>query len=502
MTKKHGKKQTQKKAPAAKKTQILFAVFEAVPFIKTGGLGDVGGSLPPAVCKAGADIRVILPKLESIPPEYKSRMKRIAEFSVPLSWRQMYCGIEVLKEKGVTWYFVDNEYYFKRPLPYGYEDDAERIAFFSKAVLESLQHIPDFTPDIIHCNDWHTALTPVFLREHYMQLPLYQKIGTVFSVHNLKYQGIFPASVLGDVLGLADSKPASDQLAYGDAVNYMQGALYYSDRLTTVSPTYAEEICTPYFGEHMDGIFQQRRSILSGILNGIDTYSNSPGRDSFLFQKYNRSTFREGKAANKQALQKKLGLAEEPNTPLLVMITRLTEQKGLDLVLGILDELLCENIQLAVLGVGESKYENAFRHYQHRMPNKVNACITFDPALSSEFYGAADMLLMPSKFEPCGLSQMIAMRYGTIPVVRETGGLKDSVIAYNQYEDAGDGFSFANYNAHELLFTIKHALDIYFNHRGSWEGIIQRAMKKDFSWKASAQEYVRLYEGLIAQRAE
>ncbi len=502
MTKQHGKKKHQNSLAQKKKIQVLFAVFEAVPFIKTGGLGDVGGSLPSAICKAGADMRVMLPKLESIPCEYKDRMKKIAEFSVPLSWRQQYCGIEVLREKGVTFYFIDNEYYFKRPLPYGYDDDAERIAFFSKAILESLQHIPDFSPVLIHCNDWHTALVPVFLREQYMRLPQYQKIGTVFSVHNLKYQGIFPSSVLGDVLGLAGSKPAADQLAFRDAVNYMQGALYYSDRLTTVSPTYAEEICTPYFGEHMEGIFQQRRSILCGILNGIDTYKNAPGRDPFLVQTYNRTTFPEGKSVNKRALQEFLGLAVNPDVPLLVMITRLTEQKGLDLVLGILEELLRENIQLAVLGVGESKYENAFRHYHHTMPDKVNACITFDLELSSRFYAAADMLLMPSKFEPCGLSQMLAMHYGTIPVVRETGGLKDSVIAYNQYDDTGDGFSFANYNAHELLFTIKHALDIYFNHKDSWNGIIKRAMKKDFSWKHSAQEYIRLYEDLIAQRTK
>lgn len=485
------------KKTGEKKLQVLYAVFEADPFIKTGGLGDVGGSLPAAVCKLGVDMRVVLPKLSSIADEYTEQMKKIAEFTVPLGWRNQYCGVEKLKRKGVTCYFIDNEYYFKRPEPYGYHDDGERIAFFSKAVLECIQHLPDFSPEIIHCNDWHTALTPVFLREHYMEIPAYRNMRTVFSIHNLKFQGIFPKDILGNVLGLSYKKAAVDQLSDGDAVNYMQGALYYSDRLTTVSPSYAEEICTPWFGERMEEIFLRRHSILSGILNGIDTYKNSPGRDPHIAEHYNLSTYKKGKAANKAALQKKIGLNPEPDVPLLVIISRLTEQKGLDLVLGVLEELLGENLQLAVLGVGEHKYEQAFSHYQSVMPGKVSACITFDLPMSCQFYAAADMLLMPSKFEPCGLSQMMAMRYGTIPVVRETGGLKDSVIPYNQYDETGDGFSFANYNAHEMLFTIKHALDIYHNRKGSWDSLVKRAMRKDFSWKHSAEKYIQLYEGLI-----
>lgn len=495
-----GRRAKRSPSRAASKMQVLYAVFEADPFIKTGGLGDVGGSLPPAICKAGADMRVVLPKLGSIPTEYKEKMRKIAEFTVPLSWRNQYCGIERLKHKGVTYYFLDNEYYFKRPAPYGYMDDGERIAFFSKAVLECLQHIPDFSPDIIHCNDWHTALVPVFLREHYMGLPDYRKIRTVFSIHNLKFQGIFPDNMLGNVLGLSYNKPAVDQLSYGwDAINFMQGALFYSDRLSTVSPSYAEEICTPWFGENMDRIFRQRRSILSGILNGIDAYANSPGRDVNLEQKYNATTFKKGKAANKAALQRQLGLAENPDIPLLVIISRLTEQKGLDLVLRVLEEMLRENLQLAVLGVGEAKYEDAFLHFQGIMPDKMAAYINFDRPMSSRFYAGADMLLMPSKFEPCGLSQMAAMRYGTLPIVRETGGLKDSVIPYNEFEETGDGFSFANYNAHEMLFTIRYAIDIYCNHRGSWDNMIRRAMRKDFSWKQSAQKYIELYEGLLCQ---
>lgn len=480
-----------------KKPRVLYAIFEADPFIKTGGLGDVGGSLPSAVCKEGADMRVILPKLDSIPAEYKDKMRKIAEFSVPLSWRNQYCGVEMLRRKGVIYYFIDNEYYFKRPAPYGYDDDGERIAFFCKAVLESLQWIPDFSPDILHCNDWHTALIPVFLREQYMALPAYARMRTVFSVHNLKFQGIFPGHLLGDVLGLSDSKPAADQLSCGDAVNYMQGALYYSDRLTTVSPSYAEEIKTSWYGEHMNEIFRQRQSVLTGILNGIDLYRYSPGRDACIARKYNSSTFRKGKPVNKAALQKELGLKQDPDAPLIVMISRLTEQKGMDLVLGILEELLEEDLQLAVLGVGDEKYENALSYYQGLMPGKVSACLTFDLELSSRFYAGADFLLMPSKFEPCGLSQMIAMRYGTIPVVRETGGLKDSVIPYNQFEDTGDGFSFANYNAHEMLFALKRGIELYRENRKSWDALVRRAMKKDFSWKRSARQYIKLYEELL-----
>lgn len=482
-----------------KALQVLYVVFEADPFIKTGGLGDVGGSLPSAICKAGVDMRVILPKLSFIPQEYRDQMKKVAEFNVPLGWRNQYGGLEKLKYKGVTYYFIDNEYYFKRSAPYGHMDDGERIAYFSKAVLEAIRYMPGFSPDIIHCNDWHTALTPLFLREHYMGMEEYRKIKTVFSVHNLKYQGVFPRDMLGNVLGLADSKAAVDQLSFGDAINYMQGALYYSDRLTTVSPTYAEEVCSAWYGEHVDEIFRQRYSILSGILNGIDTYKNSPGRDPYITQKYNASTFKKGKAANKAALQKELGLAVNPDTPLLVLISRLTEQKGLDLILAVLDEMLGLDLQFAVLGVGDAKYEDAFLHFQGIMPERMSARITFDPIMSSRYYAGADMLLMPSKFEPCGLSQMMAMHYGTVPIVRETGGLKDSVEPYNQFEETGDGFSFANYNAHELLSTVKAALDVYHNHKDSWNGLVKRGMRKDFSWKNSAQQYIQLYEGLICQ---
>ena len=481
----------------AKKLQVLYAIFEADPFIKTGGLGDVGGSLPAAICKEGVDMRVILPKLHTIPEQYRKRMKKIAECTVPLGWRNQYCGVEMLKEKGVTYYFIDNEYYFKRENPYGYGDDGERIAYFSKAVLECLQHIPGFFPDVIHCNDWHTALVPVFLREHYMELEEYSKIKTVFSVHNLKFQGIYHGDMLGDVLGLADVKNAADQLKYGDAVNFMKGALSYSDRLTTVSPTYAEEICTPWYGEDMEDIFLRRHEVLSGILNGIDVYKHSPGRDKNIVQKYNSTTFKTGKAANKAALQEELGLKVDPDVPLIVLISRLTEQKGLDLITFILEELLAEDVQIAILGVGDKDYEDAFKHFENLMPDKMNACIKFDLGLSARFYAGADMLLMPSRFEPCGLSQMIAMRYGTLPIVRQTGGLKDTVIDCRDGNPEGCGFAFPDFNAHELLFAIKDAAEIYRNDKKRWDALVKYAMKKDFSWKNSAKSYIELYEELI-----
>lgn len=498
--KKFEKETIMTKKKKKEKLRVLYAIFEADPFIKTGGLGDMGGSLPAAVCKTGVDMRLILPKMASIPDEYKARMKTVAEFRVPLGWRQQYCGIQMLKENGVTCYFIDNEYYFKRPRLYSYEDDGERIAFFSKAIVESLRYLPGFFPHILHCNDWHTALSPVFLREHYMGMPRYAQVRTVLSVHNLKFQGIFPRKYLSDVLGFSDNSAAAEQLAFYDVINYLKGGLCYSDRLTTVSPTYSAEIRTAYFGEYMDEIFRRRSDVLTGILNGIDESRNSPATNDFLWKKYDISTVKEGKAANKAALQEMLGLPQAPDVPLLVIISRLTEQKGPDLILGILGELMRENIQLAVLGVGDRKYEDDFRYYQSILPDKVRACITFDTPLSNKFYAAADMLLMPSRFEPCGLSQMIAMGYGTIPIVRETGGLADSIIAYNQYEDTGDGFSFANYNAHELLFTIKHALDIYTNRPKSWDALVLRAMRKDFSWASSAKKYASLYHELAAQK--
>ncbi len=478
------------------KIKVLFAAFEATPFIKTGGLGDVAGSLPGAMSKAYCDERVILPKLGSIPGEFKEKMTFITSFRVPLGWRNQYCGLEMLKYKGVIYYFLDNEYYFKRDNAYGYFDDGERIAFFSKAVVESLTHIPDFVPDILHCNDWHTALSPVFLREQYKNVQELRNVKTVFTIHNMKFQGEFDKSILGDILGLAGNPTAAGQLISGDAVNYMMGAVHYSDRITTVSPTYAEEICTPYFGCGLDWLFNDRRDVLSGILNGIDKKQYSPKTDKNIYTNYDIDTL-DKKTENKEALQRELGLRVDGSVPMFSLISRLTEQKGLDLLIYILKELLDEDVQLVILGLGDKKYESAFKYYARENSGRMSACLMFDEKFSHKVYAASDILLMPSQFEPCGLSQMIAMSYGTLPLVRETGGLKDSVIPYNEYTGEGTGFSFAHYNAHELLFTAKTAASIYRNTPDVWRSLQKQAMSKDFSWKASAKKYLELYRGLI-----
>ena len=478
------------------KLRVLFATFEADPFGKTGGLGEVAGSLPQAVRKLGFDMRVILPKLPTIPPQLAARLTHVADFTVPLGWRRQYCGIERLDYKYQTYYFIDNEYYFKRDRFYGYDDDDERIAFFAKAVLEALQHIPDFFPQIIHCNDWHTALTPLLLREQFQSAPGYADIKTVFSVHNLKFQGQFGPWVLGDVLGLADNPAAAGQLMVNGGVNYVHGALCYADRLLTVSPTYAEEICSPDYGEGLDGVFRRRQNVLGGILNGIDYKTYNPARDKFLPATFTADDL-SGKAECKRALQQELSLPQQADKPLAVIVSRLTEQKGLDLLLHILDELLDLPVQLAVLGVGDAKYEQAFIHTAETRENF--ACrLLFDDGAAHRMYAGADMLLMPSRFEPCGLAQMIAMRYGTLPIVRETGGLKDSVQPYNQYTGAGNGFSFAAYNAHELLFTVKRALDAYAE-PNIWQQLVQNAMAEDFSWQRSAEAYAQIYRDLLAE---
>lgn len=481
---------------------VLYAAFEAVPFLKTGGLGDVAGTLPSALKQAGCDIRVILPKFSTIPEEYRAQMRHIAHFDVPVGWRNQYCGIEALEHKGVTFYFVDNEYYFRRDQAYGFYDDGERMAFFSRAILESLRHLEDFHCDILHCNDWHTAAAPVFLREFYREDPLYASIRTVFTVHNLKFQGQMSRSVLGDVLGLADVPNAAWQLSVDDqSINLMKGALCYSDVLTTVSPTYAGEIQNAYFGEGMDGIFRRRSNVLRGILNGIDTDIFDPETDACLPQNYTVED-RSGKAVCKAAMQERLGLAVEADIPLVAMITRLTEQKGMDLVQRMLGELLQEPLQMVVLGVGEAQYENTLRYFAGQFPEKMSACLLFDENLSHQLYAGADILLMPSQFEPCGLSQMIAMRYGTLPVVRETGGLQDSVIPYNQYTGEGTGFRFANYNAHEMKDAVLRAVTLYRENAAQWQTLVERAMVQDFSWMRSAKEYLALYESLCPQTGE
>lgn len=479
-----------------KPMQILFAAFEALPFFKSGGLGDVAGSLPGKISGAQYDIRVILPKLSQIPDKYTKKMKIIAEFEVPLAWRRQYCGLFELRYKGIMYYFVDNEYYFKRGQAYGEYDDGERIAFFSKAILESIQYIEEFEPDIIHCNDWHTALVPVFLREMYRGVDYLNKTKTVFTVHNLKFQGQFSDYVIGDILGL-NGTPAENQLKIDkDSANYMMGALHYSDRITTVSPSYAEEVCTPYFGEGLDWLFRERKDILSGILNGIDNKQYDPATDKALYYPFAVDSLR-NKGRNKLQLQAECGLAQDETKPLFILISRLTEQKGLDLMMYIMHQIMERECQLIVLGVGDRIYEDAFKWYAERYPEKMKAYITFDEEFSHKLYGCADALLMPSRFEPCGLSQMFAMRYGTLPVVRETGGLKDSVKPYNKYTGEGTGFSFANYNADEMLSCIDRALTLWYKKPAIWKKLQKNAMAADFSWRVSANKYRKLYRELL-----
>ena len=475
---------------------ILFAAFEAVPFLKTGGLGDVAGSLPAALRGDGCEVRVMLPKFDAIPPEYRARMTHLADFRVRLGWRDLYCGIETLEEGGVTCYFIDNEYYFKRGGPYGYFDDGERIAFFSKAVVESLQYLPDFRCDVLHCNDWHTALAPVFLREFYQGLPLYENVKTVLTVHNLKFQGQMSDSVLGDILGLAHIPAAARQLrSDSGSVNFLKGGLCYSDLLTTVSPTYAEEIKSAFYGERLDEVFRRRADVLSGIRNGIDTARYDPASDPQLAARFSRDEL-SGKAVCKAALQRELGLPEEERMPLVILVGRLTEQKGLDLLQRVLDELLAQPVQLAVLGTGERRYEDMLRYFAWKYGEKMRALLTFDEPLSRRMYAGADLLLMPSLFEPCGLAQMIAMRYGTLPVVRETGGLRDSVQPYNRFTGEGTGFSFANYNAHEMKDALCRALLLYREEPERFRALVRNAMEVDFSWDRAAREYRALYRRL------
>ena len=474
---------------------VLLASFEASPFIKTGGLGDVAAALPGAVQSPDIEVRAVLPKLAQIPEEYKRGMNFITSFNVPLGWRNQYCGLFELQRGGVTWYFLDNEQYFGRPEPYGYFDDAERMAFFAKAICECCRYLPGFFPDVLHCNDWHTALSPVFLREFYRDIPGYDRMKTVFTIHNLKFQGQYDPFILGDILGLHEVRAARDQLLRenGRCVNFMSGAVHYSDRVTTVSPTYAREICTPYFGEGMQDLFIERSDILSGILNGIDTANYDPATDPALASNYTEPSL---KYPNKTALQQELGLDVDPRIPMCAAVSRLTEQKGFDLLNAVAEEMLAE-CQIVILGTGEKLYEDYYRSLAEKYPGRFSANILFSEELSRRIYAGADMFLMPSRFEPCGLSQMISMRYGTIPVVRRTGGLADSVIPYNNDTGEGTGFGFNNYNAHELLFTVQAGCRLYTQSPVAWENLQRQAMSTDFSWDASAREYRKLYRSLF-----
>ena len=477
------------------KKQILFTAFEAAPFIKTGGLGDVAGSLPKAVNSSEYDIRVVLPLLGAIPAEYADKMEFICDYKVELGWRKGYCGLFRLVRDGVTYYFLDNEYYFYREKVYGEFDDGERVAYFSMAVLETISHIKGFNPQIIHCNDWHTALVPVFYNEFYKGKPGYEDIKTIFTIHNLKFQGQYDKFIIGDILGL-NGTPAEGQLIHDDAVNFLQGAVIYCDKVTTVSPTYAENICTPEYGEGLEGLFQSRSYKLSGIVNGIDYQEYNPEKDKNIPERYTVDSL-EKKKVNKAKLQEELGLPVDETIPVFAMVTRMTAQKGMDFVKYLLPRFAEMNMQLAILGTGDAEYEDAVTASAAQHPDKISASIKFDEKFSRLFYGGADCFMMPSVFEPCGLAQMMAMRYGTLPLVRKTGGLKDTVKGLWDFGEEATGFAFEDADSNGLLAAVEQATYVWENNKPLWGKMQQNAMSQDFSWEKSAEVYKKMYDELI-----
>lgn len=472
--------------------RILFAASEASPFIKTGGLGDVAGSLPAALNKKGADVRVCLPLYEAIKENFYDKLEFVTKFYVLLSWRALYCGVYRVKHNGVTYYFIDNEYYFKRKPAYGFFDDGERFAFFSKALLEMLPHI-DFMPDIIHLNDWQTALVPVFLRGNYNHIAEYQRIKTVITIHNIEYQGKVSEDFLENVIGV--SKDFRNVLWYDDCLNFLKSAIVLCDKITTVSESYAEEIKDPYYSHGLAGILNENAYKLSGIVNGIDNRAFNPKTDKYLWNKYDSGCLK-NKQLNKKELQKKLGLKADENIPMLAMISRLVSHKGLDLVEYIFEEMMYENIQFVLLGTGDAQYENYFRSMAEKYPQRVSVNIMFDSELASQIYASADLFLMPSKSEPCGLAQLICMRYGTVPIVREVGGLKDTVVPINTETLEGSGYTFKSYNAHDMLGAVKRALEMYSNCE-KWNAVLTNIMKQNHSWSISAEKYFAVYESLL-----
>lgn len=473
--------------------RILFASSEVDPFAKTGGLADVAASLPKALCGLGHDVRVVMPKYKNIPMQYVEKMEFVGSIQIYVAWRQQYCGILKLEAEGVTYYFIDNEYYFGRDGYYGYFDEAERFAFFGKALIEMLP-VLDFKPDIIHCNDWQTGVVSLFLNAWYKPMDFYKDIKTVFTIHNLKYQGEFPKEVLSEVLGLSWDYFNTDGIEFYDKVNYLKAGLVYSDIITTVSKTYAEEIKTDFYGENLNSVLNKRAGDLYGVLNGIDMERNNPETDDRIFANYSRDNL-EGKLTNKHMLQKSLGLQERIDIPIISVISRLVDQKGFDLIDYVMEEILKLDIQFVLLGAGEYRYEQMLKYYQGKYPGKISVNLKYDAILAQRIYAGSDMFLMPSLFEPCGLSQMFSLRYGTIPIVRETGGLKDTIIPYNDITGEGNGFTFSRYNAHDMLFAIKQAIHFYY-HRAAWTQLVKNGMALDFSWEKSAKEYLELYNKL------
>ena len=478
--------------------KILFTSSECVPFIKTGGLADVVGALAPVLAKKGHDVRVVLPLYTAIDSKWQQQMEFQLHFEVQLGWRRQYCGVNMLKKDGVTYYFLDNKFYFGRPYVYGLGgDEYERYSFFCRAVLNAMPLL-DFKPDIIHAHDWQSGMVPALLKIQYAHLPFYSKIRTVFTIHNLQYQGIFGIKEVQDVLGLGDGLWSSDKLECYGCANFMKAGLVYADAITTVSPSYAEEITTAYYGERLDGLIRARKDSLYGVLNGIDVNEYNPETDPMIYKTYSLKDM-SGKAVDKAELQRELGLEGNPDIPLIAMVGRLTNQKGLDLVDCVIGDIMNENVQLAVLGMGDARYTNLFSWAEQQYRGRMAARFAMDHSLAHKLYAGADFFLMPSLFEPCGLSQLMSLRYGTVPIVRETGGLKDTVMPYNEYEQPGTGFSFANYNAHEMLGVLRYAMRVYYTQRKCWNGIAERAMREDFSWKKSAETYARLYEDIVGR---
>lgn len=478
--------------------KVLYVTAECWPFIKTGGLGDVAYALPKALKKEGVDVRVIMPKYSNIPTYLKDKFKPVAEFSVKVGWRNQYCGIESMELDGVTFYFIDNEFYFKRsdqPSIYGHGDDPERFAFFTNAVLAAIEKL-NFYPDVMNLNDWHTGMIPLMLKENYGHLRKYKNIKTVYTIHNLQYQGIFNKEILGNIFDLSYDYFNNGDIEFYGNVNFMKAGIVFADEVTTVSKTYAKEIQTEFYGEGLDGLLKANAYKLEGILNGIDYDLNNPATDNAIFVNFDVNCI-EKKLENKKKLQEILGLEVNPDIPLVGIVSRLTSQKGLDLINYMMPEIMSENLQMVVLGTGEHQYQSMFNYYNSNFSDKLSARITFDTAFAQQIYAACDIFLMPSLYEPCGIGQMLAMRYGSIPIVRETGGLKDTVMPYNKFTGEGNGFSFANYNAHEMFFTLQKAIKLYQD-KNIWNNLIINAMNTDNSWKKSAQDYIRIFKSLIS----
>ncbi len=473
--------------------KVLLIASEVHPFINTGSLGDVVFSLSKELRRLGIDVRVMIPKYGDIPKFFRDKMTCINIFNVPVGWRNQYCGLEELKYEGAPFYFIDNEYYFKRQGIYGFYDEAERYAFFNRAALESIRYL-DFTPDIIHCNDWQTGMLSVLLKEHYQNEPEYKEMKTVFTIHDLKHQGVFPKEILGELLNLGNEYFRSDAVEFYGGVSFVKGGLVFSDSITTLSSTYADEIQTPFFGERLDDIFRKKRRSLYGIVNGIDYTAYDPGTDRSIYTNYTVDTL-ENKSENKVKLQEVLGLKVDAEIPMLALVSELTMQKGIDLLAYILEDLLNMDIQMVVLGKGEHQYENLFMEYAKRYPKKLSVSLVEDDFLARRIFAASDICLKPSLFEPCGTGQLMGMRYGCLPIIRETGGLKDTVKPYNEYTGEGCGFSFTHYNAHDLLYTIKRALDVYKD-KTIWNNIVKNAMLQDYSWRSTALKYKRVYQEL------